>query len=166
MDALEELRQMHVEAKAQFQKIEQAPGPERGDLWAKLQPELELHEQIEEHFVYDPVAREAGQQDEVLARWEAEHEEQVREADAVMKQIDALDPSDHAWLTQVHALRTTLEGHIQHEEDDIWPRIRQAWGQPKLDEAGRAVAAAKTAAKAGAAVKDAVAKGSAALSEG
>jgi hemerythrin-like domain-containing protein len=159
MDALDELMQMHVEAKAAFQKIEQSSATERAALWAKLQPELELHEQIEERFVYDPAAREVGQGDDVLARWEREHEEQVAEADAAMKQIGQLAPSDDAWLRQVSALHATLEGHIRHEEVDIWPRIRETWGQPKLDAAGRAIAAAKAAGKAGAAVTDAVARG-------
>ena len=159
MDALEELRQMHVEAKAAFKKIETAEPSKRGGLWAKLQPELELHEQIEERFVYDPVAREAGVADPILARWEQEHEAQVREADAVMTKIDALRPENELWIEHVHALHTTLEGHIAHEEQDIWPRIRTAWGAPKLQAAGRSVAAAKIAAKGGASVKVAVAKG-------
>jgi iron-sulfur cluster repair protein YtfE (RIC family) len=159
MDALEELKQMHVEAKAAFEKIEGAGPSERGGLWAKLQPELELHEQIEERFVYDPVAREAGTKDPVLARWGQEHEAQVREADAVMAKIDRLEPQDAGWLESVSALRTTLEGHIAHEEHDIWPRIRTAWGEAKLDDAGRSVAAAKAAAKSGSSVSAAVKKG-------
>jgi Hemerythrin HHE cation binding domain len=165
VDALEELRQMHVEAKARFEKIETSPAAERGALWAELKPQLELHEQIEERFVYDPVAREAGRHDEVLARWEREHEEQVREADEVMRQIGTLDPSDDLWVAMVGTLGTTLQDHIQHEEDDIWPRIREAWGQPKLEEAGRAISAAKAASNAGAAVTDAVAKGGEQLRE-
>ena len=159
MDALEELKQMHVEAKAAFKKIEAAGPGERGGLWAKLRPELELHEQIEERFVYDPAAHDVGATDPILGRWEQEHESQVREADAVMAKISALQPENEPWLEHVHALHTTLEGHIAHEEHDIWPRIRTAWGEQKLDEAGRSIAAAKAAAKAGSSVKAAVAKG-------
>jgi len=151
---------MHVEAKDAFGKIESAGPDQRGGLWAKLQPELELHERIEETFVYDPVAAEAGPSDTVLRSWETEHEQQVQEADAVMAQIGRLDPRDDAWLAQVTTLKNTLAQHIEHEERDIWPRIREAWGRDKLDQAGQQIAASKAAAKAGGTVQDAVAEGS------
>ena len=96
--------------------------------------------------------------DEGLARWETEHEQQVQEADAVMAQIGELEPSSPAWLAQVTMLKDTLAQHIAHEENDIWPRIRQAWGQDKLDDAGAKIAAAKAAGKAGATVSEAVGK--------
>jgi hypothetical protein len=159
VDALEELREMHVEAKEAFANIESADASERGGLWRDLQPQLELHERIEEVFVYDPVASEAGSTDSVLASWETEHEDQVREADSVMAQIDALDPAADEWLTQVSMLKETLSQHIAHEESDIWPRIRAAWGPQKLDAAGRAISAAKAAAKSGASISDAITKG-------
>src|SRR3954463_13406718 len=101
MDALEELRQMHVEAKDTFAKIQSAGATDRAGLWAKLRPELELHEQIEEKFVYDPGAEEAGATDEGRARGETEPEEQVQEAAAVMAQIGELEPASAGWLAQV-----------------------------------------------------------------
>ena len=145
MDALELLKQMHVEAKAGFANIEAAPPTERGALWAKLEPDLSLHERLEEEFVYDPVAQEAGATDPVLGRWESEHEAQVREADAVMASIDGLEPTDQQWLIQVTQLHQTLEGHIAHEEQDIWPRIRSAWGDDRLAEVGNAMDAERAA---------------------
>jgi iron-sulfur cluster repair protein YtfE (RIC family) len=155
---------MHVEAKAAFQEIETADPQERGDVWASLQPQLELHERIEERLVYDPVAREAGPHDAVLGRWEHEHEEQVKEADATMDRLDHVDPAEDAWLSQLTALHATLDGHIRHEEEDIWPRIRKAWGTDKLEQAGRAIRGAKAAAKDGASVDEAVRAGAAAMS--
>lgn len=163
MDALEILREMHVEAKAAFQKIGAASPADRGALWDDLQPKLELHERIEEQFVYDPVASEMGGTDPTLGSWEREHETQVKEADAVMTDIDQLGSGDADWLGRVNALASTLARHIQHEEDDIWPRIRTAWGDERLAEAGRQVGAAKSAAEAGASISAAIedAKGTA-----
>ncbi len=156
MDALEILKQMHVEATAAFEQIDAADAGGRGALWAELQPKLELHEQIEERFVYDPVAREAGPSDPTLAGWEQEHELQVQDADAAMARIDGLDPEGDAWIEAVDSLAATLSRHIEHEENDIWPRIRRAWGDDRLAEAGRLVDAAKTAAEAGTPVQEAV----------
>jgi hemerythrin-like domain-containing protein len=157
MDALETLKQQHVEAQAAFGQIKAAGQRGRATTWAELQPKLELHEQIEEHFVYDPVAADAGSNDSVLARWEQEHEEQVREANAVIARIAKLDPMDDAWLEQVSALGTTLDAHIAHEENDIWPRIRAAWDQGKLDRAGRQMAMAKASLEKGEPIEEAVA---------
>jgi Hemerythrin HHE cation binding domain len=158
VDALEELRQMHVGAKAAFQDIAGADPGERGALWGKLVEDLQLHEQIEERYVYDPVAKEAGPTDPVLAAWEGQHESDVRTADALIAKIRVLKPASDAWLELVATLRATLEVHIAHEERDIWPRIRTAWGNDKLEAAGWSIAAAKAAAKDGATVAAAIKK--------
>jgi hemerythrin-like domain-containing protein len=162
MDALETLKQQHIEAHAAFSQIKAAAPRGRATTWRELQPKLELHEQIEEQFVYDPVAADAGSSDPVLGRWEEEHEEQVREANAVIARIDTLDPLDDAWLEQVNALGATLDAHIAHEENDIWPRIRAAWDQDKLDRAGRQMAQAKASVEKGDPIERAVAEAEAA----
>src|SRR5437762_2267789 len=77
MDAIEILRQMHVEAKSAFDKLEHAGPDERGERWDKLHPELKLHEQLEERFVYDPVSHEVEGRDPVLADWHRRHHEEV-----------------------------------------------------------------------------------------
>jgi hemerythrin-like domain-containing protein len=35
------------------------------------------------------------------------------------------------------ALREALEHHIQEEEQEIFPKAREAWDQSKLEQAGR-----------------------------
>jgi hypothetical protein len=76
-----------------------------------------------------------------------------------MAHIGELEPRTDDWLTQVTMLKNTLAKHIEHEETDIWPRIRAAWGDQKLDRAGQAIAASKAAAKAGKDVDQAVQEG-------
>jgi len=144
MDAIEILREMHVEAKSAFQRIEQGSPDERGGLWAKLRPELVLHEQMEERFVYDPVTKDAGS-DPVLSGWHEQHHQQVGEAEHMIEQIGRLEPRDQQFLQMVTQLRMALEQHIQREEGEIWPRIRQVWSSEKLEEAGRQVQASKAA---------------------
>ncbi len=157
MDALEVLKQQHIEAHSAFAKIKAAGAADRATKWTALQPQLEMHEQIEEAFVYDPVAEDASE-DPVLAGWEDEHEAQVAEANEVIARIDALDPVEDGWLQLVSTLGATLDAHIAHEEQDIWPRIRKAWPQVKLDQAGAKMAAVKTAVEHGATIEDAVAR--------
>ena len=40
-------------------------------------------------------------------------------------------------------LRDALEQHIRKEEQQIWPKIEQAWDATRLEEAGRQMAAMK-----------------------
>jgi hypothetical protein len=145
MEAIQFLEQQHEEAKAMFGRIEGAQARERGDLWKKLGPELKLHEQMEEQHLYGPVAREAGGRDAKLAEWERHHRKEVTEAEAMIKKIDAADPSGDEWLAHVRTLKSTLEHHIQEEEGDIWPKIRQVWDSAKLEQAGRQMESMKRA---------------------
>ena|SRR5438309_1444145 len=142
MDAIEILREMHVEAKSAFQKLEQASPDARRGMWMKLRPELVLHEQMEERFVYDPVTKDAGN-DPVLSGWHEQHHQQVGEAEHMIEQIGHQDTKGDQFLQMVTQLRTMLEQHIQREEGDIWPRIQQVWSADKLEHAGQQIEAAK-----------------------
>ena len=139
MNAIEVLRQMHVEAKSAFQKIEQAGPDQRGTLWSKLAPELKMHEQVEERFVYDPVTQEIGSRDPMLADWHERHHREVGEAERMIGEIDRMEPRENRWLQMVTQLRTTLEQHIQTEEGQIWPKIQQMWDANKLEHAGEQI---------------------------
>lgn len=136
MDAIQMLKQDHEKAKQMFAKIQEASGEERGKLWAKLKPELTVHEQIEEAGLYGPVARDVGSKDKMLKEWEGHHHEEVGEAEALIEELSALDPSEEEWLDKVEELQDALEHHIEEEEGQIWPRIQKVWDRAKLEQAG------------------------------
>jgi hypothetical protein len=142
MQAIQFLKQEHGKAKAAFQEIEGAPVSQRRGLWTKLRPELELHEKMEEQHLYGPAAREV-QADRSLAEYETAHHGEVGEAEALIMEIDRLDPSGDTWLATVKKLRSALEQHIRQEEQEIWPKIEQAWDAARLEEAGRRMEAMK-----------------------
>src|SRR5262245_43431062 len=143
MDAIRFLKQQHEEAKTTFGKIEQASGQQRGSLWKKLEPELKLHEQIEEAHLYGPVAEDARVQDSALREWKTRHHEEVREAEVMIAEIGGLNPPDSDWMEMVTELKEILEHHIQEEEQQIWPKIQQLWDRGKLEEAGAQMEAMK-----------------------
>ncbi len=147
---------MHVDAKAAFQKIEGASPDQRGALWAKLRPELTAHEQIEERFVYDPAVKDVGDRAPMLSAWHRRHEQMVQQATSMMDEIGRLDSRDAQFLSMVEQLHQALAQHIEMEETEFWPLIRQAWGPERLEQAGGKVEAAKTAATAGAGVSGAL----------
>ena len=141
MNAIQLLKGEHEKAKSAFEEIQNASPEQRGEIWSKLQPELKVHEQMEETALYGPVAREAS--DETLQEWQEEHHEEVADAEALIAEIDGLDPTADEWLDKIEELQEALEHHIQEEEGDIWPRIQQVWDQAKLDQAGEQMATLK-----------------------
>jgi hemerythrin-like domain-containing protein len=140
MQAIQLLKQDHGKAKAAFQEIEAAAASQRGALWAKLRPELEMHEKKEETYLYGPAARDA-QADRSLKEWETTHHREVAEAEGLIKTISHLDATDAKWLETVKKLHGALEQHIRKEEQEIWPKIERAWGPARLESAGSQMAA-------------------------
>ena len=136
MDAIQFLKQEHRKAKTEFKKVLKAAPEMRGELWTKLQPELETHEQIEDAALYEPLARDAGKTDSKLADWQKQHQNEVATVERLIKDMDALDPEEVTWLTKLKAVHASLEGHIREEEQDIFPRIGRVWDRDRLKRAG------------------------------
>jgi hypothetical protein len=137
MNAIQLLKNEHEKAKRAFEDIQTASADQRGELWAKLEPELKAHEEMEEAALYGPVSQEMGPRDQTLKEWNEHHHEEVTEAEALIQEIGGLDPITDEWIEKVEELQETLEHHIDEEEGDIWPRIQQAWDQSKLEQAGQ-----------------------------
>jgi hemerythrin-like domain-containing protein len=135
MEATRFLKQEHETAKGAFKKIEDAAPQQRGQLWKQLEPELKVHEQIEEAHFYGPLSQDA--RDPELRDWNRRHHQEVEQAEAMIKAIGRLDPPDDAWLAKVKELKQALEHHIQEEEQQIFPKAREAWDQSRLEQAGR-----------------------------
>lgn len=137
MDAIQFLKQEHEKAKGAFAKVLKATPETRGELWAKLQPELEVHEQIEDTCVYEPLSRGAGTTDSKLAEWRKKHQDEVDKVDGLVKDMEVLDSDGASWLTKLKAVHRSLESHIREEEQDIFPRISKIWDEKQLKQAGR-----------------------------
>ena len=136
MDAIQFLKQEHEKAKAAFAKVLKAAPETRGELWAKLEPELEVHEQIEDTCVYKPLSRDAGRTDSKLADWRKTHQNEVTKVEGLIKEMGKLDPEDASWLSKLKAVHASLESHIREEEQDIFPRISKVWDEKQLKQAG------------------------------
>jgi hypothetical protein len=141
VNAIEVLHQMHEEAKATFQKLEQCDPKERQHIWHELQPTLVFHEDVEEQFLYHPVANEFGDRDQKLRDYEMHHSHEVQQAVSKISSLAFADITSDHWLEHLRELKTTLEHHIQEEEGEIWPRIQQLWGDDKLTQAGAGIQA-------------------------
>jgi len=139
MDAIQFLKQEHQKAKTAFEQLLKAAPEVRGELWTKLQPELEVHEKIEDGNLYQPLTRDAGKTDPVLAEWRKKHQDEVDKVEGLIKEMGKLDPEEASWLTKLKAVHASLESHIREEEQDIFPRIRKVWDEKQLERAGTAM---------------------------
>jgi hemerythrin-like domain-containing protein len=137
MNAIQLLKNEHEKAQRAFGEIQAASADQRAQLWARLEPELKVHEEMEETALYGPVAQEVGSRNQKLQEWQEHHRAEVLEAEALIQEIGGFDPTTDEWIEKVEELQETLEHHIEEEEGDIWPQIEQAWDQSKLEHAGR-----------------------------
>ena len=137
MNAIQLLKSEHEKAKQAFEEIQAASTNQRAPLWAKLEPELKVHEEMEEVALYGPVAQKLGSTDPTLKEWHEHHHKEVTESKALIQEIDGLDSTSDDWVEKVEELQEALEQHIEEEEGDIWPRIQQAWDQSQLEYAGQ-----------------------------
>jgi len=137
MNAIQFLKNEHEKAKLAFQDIEGASADQRAELWAQLEPELKVHEEMEEVALYRPVAEAVGDRDQTLKEWKEHHHEEVTDAEELIDEIGEIDPTRDEWIDKIKELKETLEHHIQEEERNIWPRIERAWDRSELDRAGQ-----------------------------
>jgi hypothetical protein len=136
MNALDWLKTEHEKAKKKFAEIEGARPEGRGELWKKLEPELEVHEIVERMHLYGPVARTSEARGTKLEEWDRRHTEEVDEVKDVIGTMADADPASDDWLSNLGEVKSLLEEHIGEEENEIWPEIRRIWDAARLEEAG------------------------------
>ena len=143
MDAVQFLLREHEIAKAKFAEIEETPPPLRAELWRLLQPELKVHELIEDTYLYGPLSEDPKAAGTVLAEFEERQDEDVATVEEMMVEANALDPATDEWLAKIMEIRDALAEHIAVEEGEILPEIPKVWSQDRLDAAGAQMEAAK-----------------------
>jgi hypothetical protein len=136
VNALQLLRQMHADTKVQFKLI--LGSEDAGDAavqWQALQPLLNLHEQLEDEFVYTPLFEEMGP-GTTLGDWYLQHEADVAIVKHLIQVTDELDPAAPEWRMSIAHVMDTLSKHVMDEEGQIFGRIEQLWGPERLLQAG------------------------------
>src|SRR4051794_26742858 len=128
MHALQLLREMHAEAKTRLRVILASEDASEADrLWRQLMPVLELHEQLEDQYVYTPVAGESGP-GTPLGDWDVRHEADVAVVKRLIAELDQLAAGSAEWRQQLGTIADTLMRHVTDEEGQVFGRIEQFWG--------------------------------------
>lgn len=131
----------HREVEAVFAELESGQGSpqHRRDLADHVIAELVRHSVAEEQHMY-PAARDAlSDGDEI-----ADHElEEHAEAERVMKSLDGLDPEDSKFDELIGKLIADIRHHVEDEETDLLPRLRENCTEEQLQDLGEKVLQAK-----------------------
>jgi hemerythrin-like domain-containing protein len=144
-DAIELLTADHREVDDLFVRFERAgkgAQKRRQQLVAKMVDALSMHAAIEEQVFY-PMARQEvpDTNDDVLEALEEHHLVKV-----TLSELERLDPGDERFVAKVTVLMENVRHHVEEEENELFPEIRNAIGDDRLREIGRELAEAKRTA--------------------
>jgi Hemerythrin HHE cation binding domain len=141
VDAIAILRTMHSDTKFQLKNILGVGVTDAAlaqQLWVDLQHMLDLHEQLEDEFVYAPLAEEMGP-GTPLGDWLARHDGEVAIVKQLIASVEAEEGGTPEWRMAVSRVADALQKHVTDEEGQIFGRIQQAWDSDRLESAGAAI---------------------------
>jgi hemerythrin superfamily protein len=132
-DAITTLTQDHQKVDALFTRFSSgAADGERRGMVEEIVRELSVHAAIEEQVLYPVVAEEVPGGQELVDESLQEHQ-LVKET---LTLIERLGPESPEVDELVGSLIQHVRHHVQEEERELFPQLRQAVGSEQLDEMG------------------------------
>lgn len=145
MDAITLLKADHKSVETRFRQFEQTSGRALAtwDRAAKAAVrELCVHAAIEEEIFYPAVTDEVPELAEVMLRSVESH----HVVEWLCRGIESSSPKDDRFGPRMTVLIDNVRLHIEEEEDDIFPEVRQALGRRRLGELGELLGKARSIA--------------------
>ena len=144
-DAIVLLKQDHKEIKKLFRDF-QAAGEDattrKGDLVAKMIELLTVHTYIENEVMYPEVRKLLPDlEDDVLESYEEHHV-----ADVLVSELAAMSADAERFDAKTTVLIENVTHHIEEEEDEWFPKVREGLGRKQLTEIGERMVAARAKA--------------------
>jgi hemerythrin superfamily protein len=139
-DVVAILLQQHQRITDLFDEVARAEGEERQALFDELRALLAVHETAEELVVRPVTAKVAGT--EVA---DARNDEE-REANKVLKTLEAVDASGEDFLGEFATLREAVLAHAAAEESQEFPRILEGCDEAQRHGMGKLLLAAEKVA--------------------
>ncbi|MEO3745682.1 hemerythrin domain-containing protein [Plantactinospora sp. B5E13] len=134
-DAIVLLKEDHKEIRKLFKEFQDAgenATKRKGELVEQILEALTVHTYIENECMY-PATRELlpDLEDDVLESYEEHHV-----ADLLCAELAAMSPDDERFDAKVTVLIENVTHHIEEEEDEWFPKVREGLGRRKLQEIG------------------------------
>ena len=141
-DAIVLLKKDHQEIKrafAAFEKAGENAHARKGQLVDRIIELLTVHTYIENEIMYPRVRELLPEvEDDVLESYEEHHV-----ADVLVMELSSMTASDERFTAKATVLIENVTHHIQEEEDDWFPKVRDGLGRKALQEIGAEMQAAR-----------------------
>ena len=133
MDATELLMADHRKVDGLFQQFERGGNSQEfQQLFAQLKEELTVHTEIEEKIFY-PAVRNNSDTASLVEESYQEHA-QVKQ---LLQQISSLDNTSTEWGQQMTEMMRGVQHHVQEEETELFPKVRQHFNPDQLQQLGQ-----------------------------
>ena len=144
-DAIVLLKSDHKEVEKlfkQFEKLGDTAYTQKRQIVDQVIEALSMHAAIEEQFFYPAVRKEAEEiQDVVLEGLEEHHIVKW-----TLKELESMSPEEERFTPKMKVLMESVRHHVEEEEGEMFPKVREAMGRKALTELGDTLAQAKIAA--------------------
>jgi hemerythrin superfamily protein len=134
-DAIVILKDDHKKIKKLFKQFQGAADnatERKGDIVKQILEELTVHTYLENECMYPEVRQLLPDlEDDVLESYEEHHV-----ADLLCAELFAMDPDDERYDAKTTVLIENVTHHIDEEEHDWFPKVREGLGRKQLQELG------------------------------
>jgi hemerythrin superfamily protein len=141
-DAIVLLKQDHKEIRKLFTDFENAGDnahQTKGTLVDKMIELLTVHTYIENEVMYPRVRALLPElEDDVLESYEEHHV-----ADVLVVELAAMKPEDERFTAKTTVLIESVRHHMEEEEQDWFPKVREGLGRKALSDIGAEMVEAK-----------------------
>jgi hemerythrin superfamily protein len=145
-DAITSLRDDHRRVEKLFKQFEKvSDGTDdsaKRAVVAEIIRELSVHAAIEEQVFYPAVRKEVeGTDDTVLEGLEEHHVVKW-----TLSELDGMNPTEERFKAKTTVLIESVRHHVEEEEGELFPKVREALGRKALQDLGETMDAARKAA--------------------
>ena len=134
-DAIVLLKQDHTEVKKLFKEFQSAgerASAKKGKLVEQILEALTVHTYLENEVMYPEVRKLMPDlEDDILESYEEHHV-----ADVLCMELSTMTPDDEHFDAKVTVLIESVTHHIDEEEKEWFPKVREGLGRSQLQEIG------------------------------
>lgn len=142
MDALDLLTADHQRVRGLFHRFNAARKGDEGDaieLAGQIAEEVAVHTAIEEEVFYPALRGAGGALDELVDESLQEH----HVVKVLLEELDGTEAGGDEWSAKLSVIIENVEHHAEEEEQELFPKVRQAMGREALEELAARLDAAK-----------------------
>jgi len=142
LDVTVMLAQQHQQVNQLFTRIGNGKTGSAADDFCELRRLLAIHETAEEEVVY-PALRKLGEEGERIADARIAEEDEAKQ---VLRDLEQIGVNEPAFGQKFAEFRRAVLAHAEAEEQQVFPRLRQASSPETLATMGKALLRAEEAA--------------------